>query len=151
MTTATLESGAEILTELAAALQTIGVGSKPELMKVLDKVSRDHHLLLAQILERLPSATVKPVVETVIALTDPTSGIPGTEKVHQLARHLGLDPRSYREAAKTLELLGIQNPVEQRVVVVNGYYLALGYITKIRPRGQVDRWWVLRQEMLQCQ
>jgi len=98
-------SGSEKLEETSSLLRAIGSGSKPRLMNRLKEVSSDHHRELSAILDKIPSVVVAPIVEMVIALTDPTSGLSGCQEIHRVSRHLGLDPRSYREASRTLSVL----------------------------------------------
>jgi len=52
------------------------------------------------------------------------------------------------QQAQSLELLGIQNPLEQSILVVDCHQFALGDIAQIRPRGQVNGWRKFRHEMV---
>src|SRR5947209_11800778 len=53
-----------------------------------------------------------------------------------------------QEQAQALQLLRIQNPVEQFVVVIKCYQLALRHIAEVRTRRQINGWREFRQETL---
>ena len=50
------------------------------------------------------------------------------------------------QETQPFELLGVQDPVEEAVVVVRRHQLPLGDVAQVRPRGQVDRRRELGQE-----
>ena len=103
-------SGQEILFELAEAMSTLGKNSSAETLQRVYEVSPYHSEKLQQVLEHIPKATIRPVIECLIQICDPVSGLPSaeSESLCKIARHLGVDPRSYREAVRTLEILGQQ-------------------------------------------
>jgi len=53
-----------------------------------------------------------------------------------------------QQQAQTLDLLGIEDAVEQLVVIVDGDQLALRDVTQVGPRGQEHRWGEFGQEMV---
>jgi hypothetical protein len=125
-----------MLLELTDAMRAIGKGSSSETMEQISSVSVDHHRQLLQILEHLPAATLRPVVECILQICDQRAGLPSQESAHlcRIARHLGVDPRSYREAARTFRVLADQIPTDSELDRVIGG--ALGVLDE---RGVLGR------------
>lgn len=101
-------SGRQLLLRLADAFHTIGVTSHPENMRQIWASSSDHAKLLVSILEGLPRATVRPVIDCVRRLCEMSPDLRTSASGLQLCRvamHLGTDPRSYREAVRTFRVM----------------------------------------------
>lgn len=110
-------SGARSIRELAALLSTIGTHSRPQLFEAMQRESPEHAAVLEELVQRIPARVYRPIVELVIALTKPGFGLPGMEPPNQVARHLGTDVRSFREASRNLKILAKivqQNPLLNR-------------------------------------
>src|SRR5438445_13769152 len=91
------------------------------------------------------SAAIRMAVRMTFEAYDPTTWAnraPVFSGVELLLRERG------EQQAQTLKLLGIQDPVEQFVKVVNGHQLALGHVTKIGPSREIHGWRELRQKMV---
>ncbi len=86
-----------------------------------------HWVALDKIVEKVPRSVVRPIIECIGRLCDPHAGLPGAdaEPLCRLAKHVGADPRSYREAARTLELLRRQIRANSQLDEVIGNALAL--------------------------
>ena len=80
-------------------------------------------------------------VETGYAQAGPV-GSPVFRRVELLLRKLG------HEKAQTFKLLGVQDAVENLVVVVDGDETPFGHITKVGPGGQVNCRGRVRKDML---
>ena len=103
-TSSSSRRGSQILEDLADSLSKIGICSHPEGMSQIFDISKGHSEVLVSILERLPAATIRPIVECFHRLSKGGYGAetPQREQIFWLATHLGIDPRSYREAVRTL-------------------------------------------------
>ncbi len=96
-----------MLRELADTLGTIGVASHPENLDQIWEASDEHAKVMVCLLEDIPRAVVRPIIECLQRLCDARSGL-ATPQAPQLCRvitHLGTDPRSYREAVHTLRAI----------------------------------------------
>src|ERR1019366_5815391 len=56
--------------------------------------------------------------------------------------------KSRKQEPQPLQLFGIENPVEEFIVVGQVHELSLGDITQVRPCCEIDGWWELRQEVV---
>lgn len=112
--------GSEKLEEISGLISAVGASRKPQLMEHLEETSPEHHEALQRVLEALPTAIVKPIVECITALTDPSFGLSGHQRINQICRHLGTDPRSYREATRTLEVLASQIYLDEKLDTLTG-------------------------------
>lgn len=95
-------SGSDFLIQLSESLRIIGVASHPESMTQIWITSPGHAHVLVQLLERIPKAIIRPVLECIQSLCSSASSDTSRELCQSIVR-LGIDPRSYREAASILE------------------------------------------------
>jgi hypothetical protein len=96
-----------ILGRAASALAQIGRGSDIDQLQRIYEVAPHHGQALERLIERIPSATLRPVVESALRITDPDAGlpVPDAKRLRRAALHAGHDPRSYREGVRILGLL----------------------------------------------
>lgn len=96
-----------MLRELADAMGTIGVASHPENLDQIWETSPEHAKVLVCLLEDIPRAIVRPIVECLKPLCNERSGIasPQAAQLCRVVTHLGTDPRSYREGVRTLRTI----------------------------------------------
>lgn len=101
-------SGRGLLLELAEAMYAIGRAGTPDVVEQVESVAPAHSKVLRRVLEDIPQATIRPIVECLVQLCDQRSGFVSDDAADlcRLVCHLGVDPRSYREAARALLFLG---------------------------------------------
>lgn len=103
-----------MLIRLAIALRAVGRGSSEESLELIKEHAPSVDVPLRAVIERTPGAVFKVLCDLIVSLSEYSQD----PEIKEILLELGTDPRSFREAATTLEQLDFElsdRPIKAKI------------------------------------